>query len=368
MSPEFTKKTVEIIAKRSAYHCSNPDCRILTVGPNSDPCKALIIGEAAHIFGARPSSARYMKSMLEANRADITNSIWLCRNCHKLIDSDSGNYSPDILFRWREEHEKFASSALGSISESLEYAAREEKIAPFLDYPPLVRRILRDEPLCWEYRLTAEIMRYLNAKHFQRIRDLRDGLYIKEREDIGDEEIIRWVQNRLNEASGLFKPVEKLLDRLTLSWGELGEPGDSDEIQHVCILISDYLEQVVNFEERTYFVRVPEDYEDLVVLLQDLMGTQAEKLSEIPAYLDDIGMRAIAMHESGEVSPLNETKTISFSTPKGWSKKFDKELKRISKKNPHRLAASDEEEISSSSSVNGWLAFFIVVLIFYWIF
>jgi len=56
MFPDFTKKTIDILTKRAAFICSNPDCRTSTVGPNTDPKKATVIGEAAHILGARPGS------------------------------------------------------------------------------------------------------------------------------------------------------------------------------------------------------------------------------------------------------------------------------------------------------------------------
>lgn len=99
MKPDFNKKTIDTLAKRAAYKCSNPDCRVVTVGPNSDTTKSTVIGEAAHIFGARPNSKRYCTRMTDAARAEITNAIWLCRNCHKLIDMDENLYTSEVLFK-----------------------------------------------------------------------------------------------------------------------------------------------------------------------------------------------------------------------------------------------------------------------------
>ncbi len=64
-APDFSKKTIDILSKRAAFICSNPDCRASTVGPNSDPNKSTLIGEAAHIFGARPKSKRYKLEMTD---------------------------------------------------------------------------------------------------------------------------------------------------------------------------------------------------------------------------------------------------------------------------------------------------------------
>ena len=58
-APDFIKKIVEVLAKRVRFQCSNCDCGVQTVGPNSDPEKATTIGEAAHIMGAKLGSARY---------------------------------------------------------------------------------------------------------------------------------------------------------------------------------------------------------------------------------------------------------------------------------------------------------------------
>ncbi len=99
MGPGFTKKTKEILAKSAAYKCSNPSCGVLTVGPNSQRDKVTSLGEAAHIYGAKPTSARYNTDMTNSSRAEITNGIWLCSNCHNKIDDDKGTYPADLLFR-----------------------------------------------------------------------------------------------------------------------------------------------------------------------------------------------------------------------------------------------------------------------------
>ena len=60
-SNEFTKKTKEILAKRAGQVCSK--CKRHTSGGNSIPTKATIVGDAAHIEGAKSISARYNSKM-----------------------------------------------------------------------------------------------------------------------------------------------------------------------------------------------------------------------------------------------------------------------------------------------------------------
>jgi hypothetical protein len=85
---------IETVAKRAGNICSNPDCQALTTGPAETEDKSVTIGEAAHIFGANPGSARFDEKMSSSERSDITNAIWLCRNCHKLADADAARFPP----------------------------------------------------------------------------------------------------------------------------------------------------------------------------------------------------------------------------------------------------------------------------------
>ena len=350
MLPDFSKKTIDTLAKRAAFKCSNPDCRVSTVGPNSDSQKSTLIGEAAHIFGARPNAKRYRPNMTDAARAEITNSIWLCRNCHKLIDTDDQKYTSDILFAWREQHEKYIQSELGSATDRIQFEKQTSRLSLFENYPPLIRRIVIDKPDGWEWRLTAELMRHLNRPLFRKIEDLRDGLYVKTQGHVDSEEVIKWVQMRLAEASNLTSPIVGLLDRLNKSWGPSGQPGNVEEIYHITCLIRDYLEQIVRHEEQIYFAHVPEKYEKLIDLLKNLMGSQAAKLADIPDSLDEVVSLIGADHGGTIESPRIIEKTITFDLPKEWTRQMNRELKRAKR---HQL------QESGKTGRSGCLAFFI---------
>lgn len=103
---DFTEQTKSTLAKRAGCICSNPDCKIHTSGPHSIDSKAINLGEAAHIKGAKSYSARYDPSMTPEERRDIRNGIWLCGTCHTLVDSDSVKYTVDLLHAWKKEHEE----------------------------------------------------------------------------------------------------------------------------------------------------------------------------------------------------------------------------------------------------------------------
>lgn len=103
---DFSPATIETLAKRVTYICSNPNCRKMTVGPNSNKNKSTNIGVAAHIKAAAPGGKRYDPSMTGEQRSDITNGIWLCQSCSKLIDTDEQKYTVELLNTWKQLAEK----------------------------------------------------------------------------------------------------------------------------------------------------------------------------------------------------------------------------------------------------------------------
>lgn len=87
---DFNLTSVRLIAQSAAYICSNPKCRKLTIaGSELSWGKVIKIGEAAHIIGNKENSARY-KEKAKINKDSVENGIWLCRNCHKKVDSNGG--------------------------------------------------------------------------------------------------------------------------------------------------------------------------------------------------------------------------------------------------------------------------------------
>ena len=112
MRDDFLRPTIDILSKRVAYICSNPECRQPTIGPHSESSKTVSIGVAAHITAASPGGARYNPALSTNERLDIDNGIWLCQSCARLIDMDAKKYTTALLFKWKAEAEAKASRAL----------------------------------------------------------------------------------------------------------------------------------------------------------------------------------------------------------------------------------------------------------------
>jgi signal transduction histidine kinase len=114
MHDDFPERTKDILAKRVGTHCSNPQCWKLTSGPREDPAKAVNIGVAAHMTAAALGGPRYDTTLTARQRSTITNAIWLCQNCAKLIDNDPARYTVDLLRQWKALAEETALIGVSS--------------------------------------------------------------------------------------------------------------------------------------------------------------------------------------------------------------------------------------------------------------
>lgn len=370
MLPDFSKKTIDTLAKRAAYLCSNPDCRVSTVGPNSEGAEATVIGEAAHIFAARAGQARYDSQMTDQARSEISNAIWLCRNCHKQADRDPLKFPADLLFLWRERHEEYASSNLGSQTDKARFEIARHALAQFDGYPPLIRRIAYDKPPGWEWSLSAALMRYLNAPLFRKLADLRDGVCALQIKFLDDDEVINWVSKRTGEMSEMVAPLTKILDRFNKAWGEPGQPGDVDEIHHAALLLRDSLAQIAGYEEQIKSVRVSPKFEEIIGLLQDALGSQAEKFKRTPDRLNEIVEMATSIRDSGPSSkPTVVHEIIEFTLPEGWSDDFNRAIRKLERKSTagqflKGAQTSQRKDFGCMSWIALVVAIFIVIQLF----
>lgn len=109
----FSQEVKDLVAYRAAYVCSNPDCLRLTAGPSLAGLRLKVkIGEAAHIVGEKPQSARH-ESLGDAALNDISNALWLCASCHTEIDKNNGIDHPTLVLKqWKADIEARISSIL----------------------------------------------------------------------------------------------------------------------------------------------------------------------------------------------------------------------------------------------------------------
>lgn len=114
-APDFDKETKRIAADRVGNRCTM--CDTPTNGPNDDPKKATILGDAAHIRGKKKGAARYDEGMSDAQRADVDNALWACKNCHGKFDKDFLHYTVETLRSYRVKAEDRARERQCRLSE-----------------------------------------------------------------------------------------------------------------------------------------------------------------------------------------------------------------------------------------------------------
>jgi len=94
--------------------CSNPACRVFTIGAHTDPSKKEVsIGVAAHICAAAPGGPRYDDGMTQGQRVAYANGIWLCQKCARLIDRDTARFKTPVLHQWKADSEALARQNIG---------------------------------------------------------------------------------------------------------------------------------------------------------------------------------------------------------------------------------------------------------------
>jgi hypothetical protein len=321
----FKQTAVATLAKRAANQCANPDCGAVTSGPSDDPSAFVNVGEAAHIYGANPGSARYDPAMESADRSAITNAIWLCGNCHKLVDDDPARFPAGLLFEWQREHERRVAEQVGKAGAAARQRYEQRHLEEFGRLSYLAERIILEKGDFWEYRLTAEVLRFETEPVLRRWNALKRGLYMKPNRRIEKADCVPWAQTRIAELLQMARGFSELLNvEFARAWGEPGVAGSDVEIVSTCRLFSEMCASAVAWEEETRFANVDEIFEEVRRLFVGVAGQLLDEAFKVPAYLGTVF--------SGEVEPGEYGLHLTVSLPDGWNNSLDVALARAAKK------------------------------------
>jgi hypothetical protein len=257
---EFTNTTKDLLAKRAGQHCSNPYCKQVTSGPHTEDSKAVNVGQAAHIKGANPGSARYNPEMTPTERSEVTNGIWLCSKCATLIDRDEKRFTVDLLYSWKRNHEKEISLQLEG--HGLERGLLEFNLKSFEIESPAARQIALDKPKYWEYLLTVELLRTKMEEIKRDYKDLRRGLIYRPSKILTSTDFITWIQQKLADLQAIMPLISTTVNEdLMAAFGKPGEPGDPLEIKRSVDKIIYGCKSFFEWEVELYFVKFPEKLE-----------------------------------------------------------------------------------------------------------
>lgn len=322
VSPDrFKQAVVATIAKRAGNRCSNPDCGAFTSGPADDPSDSVNVGEAAHIFGANPGSARFDPEMMSADRCAITNAIWLCGNCHKLIDNDPAHYPAGLLFEWQRDHERRVGELIGKAGAELRQRYQQRHLEEFGRLSYLAERLILEKGDYWEYRLTAEVLRFEMAPVLRRWHALRRRLYMKPYLRIEKMETLPWILNRISEIEGIAGAFSELMNvEIARAWGEPGTPGSDIEIVSVCQLFAEMCDSAVKWEEAIRFTAVDDIFDELRNLFVGVAGGMIDEAAKVPTFITE--------HLGDDPVPGEYRLSLTLSLPDGWSDAIGAALQR----------------------------------------
>lgn len=317
--PDFPKNIIETLSRRAALRCSNPDCDKLTTGPNFVEGKATNIGEAAHIYGARSGAARYRPEMSDDERASLSNAIWLCSDCHGLIDKDAGRFSDNLLLIWKEKHEEKLMQEIGKPGELLRRLANDREVGQLGLIPLYAEQIVREKPPYWEFMLTAELLDYHLKPVLRAARDLELGLVVRPKVLLPYDDFLRWMGAKPSDLMVFADAMKGLLDEMQAAWGAPGEPGDAEQISHVAQLFGRAARHMVETAEEAKFTDVPDGFRGVVDCIVDGALYPIRNLPEVSKFIRSI-------FQSAKTPSGNYEYTLTIEMPPGWTERFEREL------------------------------------------
>lgn len=282
----FAQSLVTTLAKRSANQCANPDCNAITSGPSGVRTRAVNVGQAAHIFGASPGSARYDPAMSSAERSDITNAIWLCGNCHKMVDDDPSRYPAGLLFEWQSSHENSIAPVIGKAGMAARRRYEERHLEEFGKLSYLAERIVTEKGDLWEYKLTSEVLRSELTPVLRRWGAFQRKLYSKPLFRVGLNDSLNWILDRIGEIQNITESFDALLNvEFARAWGEPGVAGVDTDIVEVARLFAGACLAALDWEEAVRFTRVHEVFAPVKDLFIGTAGGIIDEAAKLPAFL-----------------------------------------------------------------------------------
>lgn len=260
--------------------------------------------------------------MNSADRGAITNAIWLCGNCHKLVDDDPNRHPAGLLFEWQRAHENNISKRLGKASAEIRRNYEQRHLEEFGRISYLAERIVLEKGNLWEYRLTSEILRTELNPILQRWDALKRGLYVKPSLRISKEEFLHWCQLKMSEIQAICSAFDELINKeFSRAWGAPGVPGNDLEIVRTARLFSEMCQSVLNWEEAVRFIAVAEAHEELKNLLIGTAGRIVDEAAKFPKFISEI----LADNPTTGTYKLH----LVIALPEDWNSKVDAALSKV---------------------------------------
>jgi hypothetical protein len=326
-APDFTNDIIETLSKRAALICSNPNCGQVTSGPHSNPNDFVNIGVAAHIKGARKgSNNRYDETMSDIARGDISNGIWLCQTCSKLIDSDASKFTVDLLYAWRNAHEE--STSLKVSGSKWKEITTNKLLRGFELESTTAQQLILDKPKHWTHLLTSEMLKYKLGKIAREYDSLRRGTTYRPTIVLRDTaEVQRWIMGKMDDLIHLVDMMkEAATNDLIKAANDTENPNSADDIKYTTDILGKAAQALFEWDASVKFTNLPNELTHAQEIMEQWGEPLFHALLKIPHSLDQILENP---SKSG-----THTITITFEPPHN-SKEVNKEIQRFLQTHKH---------------------------------
>jgi len=144
-----SRSTRNKLALMSGNRCAMPSCRRLLAVTTPDSNGIDMLGEVAHIAGkhggksGRRPSARFDKKMTDKERDSLPNLLYVCRNCHAMIDAyphGEQKYTVEVLLEIKEKHERWVTITMDEATADIGFSELEESTQWVNEVPPVSRK------------------------------------------------------------------------------------------------------------------------------------------------------------------------------------------------------------------------------------
>ena len=101
----YLQKTLKTLFALSGNQCAHPGCMNPIVEPATGYSRDLVTGQICHIHAVRNKGPRGKLGLTEKELNSPENLILLCPNHHAIVDGQHESYPPEMLKRWKHDHE-----------------------------------------------------------------------------------------------------------------------------------------------------------------------------------------------------------------------------------------------------------------------
>lgn len=159
----LSHRTKRRLWSESGGYCANPQCSSWLFDGESE----VDFGELAHIIAASRGGPRDVEvgAMPAAERADHSNVVVLCANCHTRVDKAPDVYPAAVLVDWKRRQQEAGQRAFGTPKFTSREAARQylepliaKNRAVFLRYGPVAGDFSEDRAALWRRHAASSIV------------------------------------------------------------------------------------------------------------------------------------------------------------------------------------------------------------------